>query len=195
MLPQNIDTSESELPPNAFTPEFPSLSKRLAYLLRHSNLPDKYGWVSVDVLCKESGYKEHIIRTLVLFDDKGRFIFSDDQTKVRALYGHSIKIESDAVPVQPPAVLYHGTALKSLASIFEEGIKPMSRAKVHLSPTYGMAYFVGGRHGMPEVLEINSAAMAADGYVFYKITNDVWQTDYIPAKYIKGIADLPYASE
>lgn len=46
-----------------------------------------------------------------------------------------------------------------------------------------------------EVLEINSAAMAADGYVFYKITNDVWQTDYIPAKYIKGIADLPYASE
>lgn len=55
MLPQNIDTSESELPPNAFTPEFPSLSKRLAYLLRHSNLPDKYGWVSVDVLCKESG--------------------------------------------------------------------------------------------------------------------------------------------
>lgn len=56
MLPQNFDTSESELPPNAFTLEFPSLSKRLvAYLLRHSNLPDKYGWVSVDVLCKESG--------------------------------------------------------------------------------------------------------------------------------------------
>lgn len=195
MLPQNIDTSESELPPNAFTPEFPSLSKRLAYLLRHSNLPDKYGWVLVDVLCKESGYKEHIIRTLVLFDDKGRFIFSDDQTKVRALYGHSIKIESDAVPMQPPAVLYHGTAVKSLAAIFEEGIKPMSRAKVHLSPIYGKAHFLGGYQNMPEVLEINSAAMAADGYVFYKITNDVWQTDYIPAKYIRGIADLPYASE
>jgi len=139
MLPPNIVSPESELPPNAFTPEFPAQSKRLAYLLQHSNLPDKYGWVSVDVLCKESGYKEHIIRTLVLFDDKGRFIFSDDQMKVRALYGHSIKIESDAVPMQPPAVLYQGTAVKSLASIFEEGIKPMSRAKVHLSPTYGMA--------------------------------------------------------
>lgn len=195
MLLQNIDTSESELPPNAFTPEFPSLSKRLAYLLRHSNLPDKYGWVSVDVLCKESGYKEHIIRTLVLFDDKGQFLFSDDQTKVRALYGHSIKIESDAVPMQPPAVLYHGTAVKSLASIFEEGIKPMNHTRLHLSPIYGKAYFLGGYLSMPEVLEINSAAMAADGYVFYKITNDVWQTDYIPAKYIKGIADLPYASE
>ena len=36
MLPQNIDTSESELPPNAFTPELPSLSKRLAYLLHIS---------------------------------------------------------------------------------------------------------------------------------------------------------------
>ncbi|MBO5673745.1 MAG: RNA 2'-phosphotransferase [Paludibacteraceae bacterium] len=120
MLSPNFDTSESEIPLNALTPDFPHLSNRLAYLLQHSNLPDKYGWVSVDVLCKESGYKEHIIRTLVLFDDKGRFIFSDDQMKVRALYGHSIKIESDAVPMQPPAVLYHGTAVKSLASILKK---------------------------------------------------------------------------
>lgn len=184
MLPPNIDTSESELPPNAFTPEFPSQSKRLAYLLRHSNLPDKYGWVSVDVLCKESGYKEHIIRTLVLFDDKGRFIFSDDQTKVRALYGHSIKIESDAVPMQPPAVLYHGTAVKSLAAIFEEGIKPMSRAKVHLSSTIETAKLVGQRHGTPIVLEINTYAMATDGHSLYQLNNDIWQTDYIPTKYI-----------
>ena len=195
MLPPNIVSLESELPPNAFTPEFPSQSRRLAYLLRHSKLPDKHGWVSVNVLCKESGYEEHIVRALVLFDDKGRFIFSDDKMKVRALYGHSIKIESDAVPTPPPAVLYHGTAEKSVPTIFEEGIKLMSRAKVHLSPTYGMAYSVGARHGMPEVLEINSAAMAADGYVFYKITNDVWQTDYIPAKYIKGIADVPHVVE
>lgn len=170
-------------------------SKHLAYLLRHSSIVDNFGWISIDMLCKQYGYTIMDLKAIVVNDDKGRFIFSNDQTKVRALYGHSIKIESDAVPMQPPAVLYHGTAEKSLVSIFEEGIKPMSRAKVHLSPTYGMAYFVGGRHGMPEVLEINSAVMAADGYVFYKITNDVWQTDYIPAKYIKGIADLPYASE
>ena len=195
MLPSNIVSPESELPPNAFTPEFPAQSKRLAYLLQHSNLPDKYGWVSVDILCKESGYKECVISALVLFDDDGRFIFSDDKTKVRALYGHSIKIESDAIPMPPPNVLYHGTAVKSLASIFKEGIKPMNHTRLHLSPIYGKAYFLGGYLSMPEVLEINSAAMAADGYVFYKITNDVWQTDYIPAKYITGIADLPYASE
>ena len=48
---------------------------------------------------------------------------------------------------------------------------------------------------MPEVLEFYSAAMAADGYVFYKITNDVWQTDYIPAKYIIEIADVPHVVE
>lgn len=195
MLPQNIDTSESELPPNAFTPEFPAQSKRLAYLLQHSNLPDKYGWVSVDILCKESGYKECVISALVLFDDDGRFIFSDDKTKVRALYGHSIKIESDAIPMPPPNVLYYGIVGNSLPLIFKEGIKPMNHTRLHLSPIYGKAYFLGGYLSMPEVLEINSAAMAADGYVFYKITNDVWQTDYIPAKYIKGIADLPYASE
>ena len=195
MLPQNIDTSESEIPLNALTPDFPHLSNRLAYLLQHSNLPDKYGWVSVDLLCKESGYKEHIIKAVVFFDDYGRFIFSDDQTAVRALYGHSIKIESDAIPMPPPNVLYYGALEESLPVIFKEGIKPMNCARVHLSPLYGMAYFFAGHPNMPEVLEINSAAMAADGYVFYKITNDVWQTDYIPAKYITGIADLPYASE
>lgn len=195
MLPPKIDTSESELPPNAFTPEFPALSRRLAYLLRHSKLPDKHGWVSVDALCKEYGCEEHIIRALVLFDDDGRFIFSDDKTKVRALYGHSIKIESDAIPMPPPNVLYYGIVENSLPLIFKEGIKPMNHTRLHLSPIYGKAYFLGGYLSMPEVLEINSAAMAADGCVFYKITNDVWQTDYIPAKYITGIADLPYASE
>lgn len=195
MLSPNFDTSESEIPLNALTPDFPHLSNRLVYLLQHSNLPDKYGWVSVDLLCKESGYKEHIIKAVVFFDDYGRFIFSDDQTAVRALYGHSIKIESDAIPMPPPNVLYYGIVENSLPLIFKEGIKPMNHTRLHLSPIYGKAYFLGGYQNMPEVLEINSAAMAADGYVFYKITNDVWQTDYIPAKYITGIADLPYASE
>lgn len=195
MLPPNIVSPESELPPNAFTPEFPAQSKRLAYLLRHSTSPDKHGWVSVDALCKEYGCEEHIIRALVFFDDDGRFIFSDDKTKVRALYGHSIKIESDAIPMPPPNVLYYGIVENSLPLIFKEGIKPMNHTRLHLSPIYGKAYFLGGYLSMPEVLEINSAAMAADGYVFYKITNDVWQTDYIPAKYITGIADLPYAAK
>lgn len=170
-------------------------SKLLAYILRHSTMVDNFGWISIDVLCKQYGYTIVELETIVANDNKGRFLFSDDKMAVRALYGHSIKIELNLSPATPPAVLYHGTAEKSLASIFEEGIKPMSRVKVHLSPTYGMAYFVGGRHGMPEVLEINSAAIAADGYVFYKITNDVWQTDYIPAKYITGIPDLPTAVE
>ncbi len=159
-------------------------SKRLAYLLRHTTLPNQSGWVMAKVLYEQYGFNEKILKIIVAFDPKGRFIFSDEKTAVRALYGHSFKIETDELPTLPPTVLYHGTAEKNLASILEKGILPMSRAKVHLSSSIKTAEHVGIRHGRPIVLEINSAAMAADGDVFYKITNDVWQTDYIPAKYI-----------
>lgn len=159
-------------------------SKQLAYILRHSSMVDNFGWISIDVLCKQYGYTIVELETIVANDNKGRFLFSDDKMAVRALYGHSIKIELNLSPATPPAVLYHGTAEKSLASIFEEGIKPMSRAKVHLSSTIETAKLVGQRHGTPIVLEINTSAMATDGHSLYQLNNDIWQTDYIPTKYI-----------
>ena len=60
----------------------------------------------------------------------------------------------------------------------------MSRNKVHLSSTIETAKLVGQRHGTPIVLEINTYAMATDGHSLYQLNNDIWQTDYIPTKYI-----------
>ena len=159
-------------------------SKLLAYILRHSSMVDNFGWISIDVLCKQYGYTIVELEIIVANDNKGRFLFSDDKTAVRALYGHSVKIELNLSPSAPPAVLYHGTAKKNIDLIYAEGIRPMSRNKVHLSSTIETAKLVGQRHGTPIVLEINTYAMATDGHSLYQLNNDIWQTDYIPTKYI-----------
>lgn len=159
-------------------------SKLLAYILRHSSMVDNFGWISIDVLCKQYGYTIVELEIIVANDNKGRFLFSDDKTAVRALYGHSVKIELNLSPSTPPAVLYHGTAKKNIDLIYAEGIRPMSRNKVHLSSTIETAKLVGQRHGTPIVLEINTYAMATDGHSLYQLNNDIWQTDYIPTKYI-----------
>ena len=39
-----------------------------------------------------------------------RFAFNADQTKIRANQGHSIPVDLQLLPTDPPDVLYHGTA-------------------------------------------------------------------------------------
>src|SRR5262245_20427742 len=56
---------------------------------------------------------EHIVAT----NDKKRFAFSADGTKIRASQGHSVEVELGYAPATPPPVLYHGTATRHLESI------------------------------------------------------------------------------
>lgn len=92
-------------------------SKRLAYLLRHSKLPNHKGWIKVDVVQNELGVSLLDIQKIVYEDTKGRFEFSEDKSSVRALYGHSINVDLGLEPAVPPPVLYHGTAEKYIDSI------------------------------------------------------------------------------
>lgn len=85
-------------------------SKRLAYLLRHSNLPDYNGWVKVSVVLGNLGLSLQDLQQIVESDNKGRFEFSEDKSSVRALYGHSINVDLGLEPTTPPLILYHGTA-------------------------------------------------------------------------------------
>lgn len=50
-------------------------SKRLAYFLRHTTLPNQSGWVTAKVLYEQYGFNEKILKIIVAFDPKGRFIF------------------------------------------------------------------------------------------------------------------------
>ena len=60
-------------------------SKKLSYLLRHSEFPDEQGWMSVEMLIRDFGYTEQGLRLIVENDAKHRYEFSEDGLKVRAL--------------------------------------------------------------------------------------------------------------
>lgn len=175
--------------------DYTALSKEISYALRHA--PEEYGltldeqgWVLVkdliDALKKREKYSDltlQDIADMIQASEKKRHQLVDD--RIRALYGHSTeeKIRKDAV--QPPDVLYHGTAHKFLQKILEQGLIPKDRQYVHLSQDQEMAITVGKRRDTdPVVLRIDAVTAWKDGIKFYHGNETIWLADEIPAKYI-----------
>ncbi|MBF4517242.1 RNA 2'-phosphotransferase [Flavobacterium sp. ANB] len=174
-----------------------SVSKFLSLVLRHSPETielklDENGWADVDELilkCNNRGSQNQMTAELLDYvvenNDKKRFTFNEDRTKIRASQGHSISVELDLKEAEPSEFLYHGTVEKFLESIKKEGLQKMSRQHVHLSKDKETAIKVGGRRGVPQILTIKSREMFKDGFKFYLSENNVWLTDEVPAKYIE----------
>lgn len=161
--------------------------KLLAYLLRHDKkYPfDEHGWREISDLTTHYGYTVEELREIVATNNKQRFEFSDDMTRIRARQGHSVPVDVELEEMLPPDVLYHGTGEQSLASIMEQGIIKGNRLYVHLSETIETAVNVGKRHGKPVVLVVDAKRMAEDGHTFLRSRNGVWLTDYVAVKYLK----------
>ena len=77
--------------------------------------------------------------------------------------GHSVEVELELAPAVPPAMLYHGTVDRFIASIKDEGLIKGERHHVHLSADLATAEKVGGRRGKPVVLVIRAADMVGAG--------------------------------
>lgn len=170
------------------------LGRFISLILRHNpktiNITlDEHGWANVDDLMKGINRAgKHIdfntLERIVNENNKQRYSFSNDKTKIRANQGHSIKVDVELEEKVPPQYLYHGTAKRFIDSIMDIGIQKQSRQHVHLSADFSTAYSVGKRHGKPIVLKIDSRAMFEDGCKFYLSKNMVWLTDLVPVKYI-----------
>ena len=179
--------------------DFKVLSKKISLSLRHK--PEKYnlvldenGFVKIDDLLFGLNHFENFerkitandIKTILQTSSKQRFEITSD--KIRALYGHSFSQKIKHEKKIAPSVLYHGTSEKVVLSILSEGLKPMQRQYVHLSKTIEMAKNIGKRKDkFPIVLMINAKEMQNDNFYFYYGNDDVWLTDFVPAKYIKVI--------
>ncbi len=124
------------------------------------------------------------LEKIVDTNDKKRFAFSEDKTKIRASQGHSIDIDLDLQPVKPPSILYHGTATRFLDSIMKTGLQKQNRTHVHLSKDIDTATNVGSRYGKVIVLKIGAGKMNENGYKFYCSENNVWLTYSIPREFI-----------
>lgn len=170
------------------------ISKFLSLILRHQPEAihlelDENGWADIEEL-REKSARNKINFTLEELDEvvetnnKKRFAFNEDKTKIRANQGHSIDVDLALTPQQPPEYLYHGTAEINIPSILEKGIEKRSRQHVHLSSDKETATKVGMRHGKPVILTIRTGLMFQEGIEFYLSENRVWLTDFVDAKYI-----------
>ncbi|AGC75778.1 putative RNA 2'-phosphotransferase [Nonlabens dokdonensis] len=172
-----------------------NISRFLSLVLRHDPSKigitlDNQGWIAVDTLLTQ--LKEHdkeisfdTLKNVVETNDKQRFAFNEDQTKIRANQGHSITVDLKYRPLEPPELLYHGTVAKFVDGIKEKGLLKMNRHHVHLSESLETAIKVGARRGKPIILTVQATAMYKAGYQFYKSENQVWLTDVVPTNYIE----------
>ena len=172
------------------------ISKFLSLILRHNpdkiNLElDKNGWALIDELISKSAKKRTFfsleeLEDVVETNDKKRFSFNPDKTKIRANQGHSIKnIDLELKAIEPPEYLYHGTVGKFRQDIEQKGLLKMSRQHVHLSQDVITARRVGSRRGVPIILTIRAKHMYLKGYEFFKSENGVWLIDKVPSEFIE----------
>jgi len=191
-LPHSAPSTHLESP--LMTRDRVKTSKFLSLVLRHRPEAiglalDGGGWASVAELIEKAGIHGRrldldLIADVVAHNDKKRFSLSPNGERIRANQGHSFPVDLGLEPVEPPAVLFHGTARRFLDSILASGLEPRGRQHVHLSADRETATKVGQRHGKPVVLEVDAAAMAELGHTFYLSANGVWLTESVPARFL-----------
>ncbi|HGS9340372.1 TPA: RNA 2'-phosphotransferase [Clostridioides difficile] len=181
--------------------EVKSMSKKdklsifISLILRHKPETigiklDDYGYADVNELIEKinntgRNINIEILEQIVKEDNKQRYSFNEDRSKIRANQGHSINVNVELRELEPPRFLYHGTATRFLDNIKKEGIISKSRLYVHLSNDIDTAVQVGKRHGIPIVLKINAGKMYENDYKFYLSENNIWLCEYIPFKYVE----------
>lgn len=174
-------------------------SKRLSSVLRHR--PDSIGitldaagWTDINALLKAladhgTRMSRSRLEAVVAGNDKKRFAIDETGTRIRASQGHTVPVDLGYTAQQPPDVLYHGTVAAALPAIFREGLRPVSRHDVHLSPDTATAVKVGSRRGKPVILAVDAAAMARDGHEFRCSANGVWLAQRVAPEYLRRVAE------
>ncbi|MFJ8251299.1 RNA 2'-phosphotransferase [Streptomyces sp. NPDC094466] len=185
------------------------VSKYLSKHLRHQPeriglTLDENGWVAVEELLRAAArhgfaFSRAELDHVVAANDKRRFTMESgvergarsgvqggiEGDRIRADQGHTVAVDLDLPPAEPPAYLYHGTVARVMDAIRTEGLRPMARHHVHLSPDRETATRVGARRGRPLVLTVDAGAMHRAGHVLRVSANGVWLADAVPPRFLR----------
>lgn len=173
-------------------------SKFLCKVLRHRPeliglQLDEHGWADVEELIskisRRQTFSREILEEIVEQDEKQRYAFNEDRSRIRANQGHSIAVDLNLEPIEPPEFLWHGTGQKYTESIDRTGLKPGSRRYVHLSADRETAREVGKRHGIPVIYRVKTGEMYREGFRFYRSVNGIWLTVFVPADYLEKVEE------
>lgn len=171
------------------------VSKYLSKHLRHA--PERLGltlasggWVAVDELLAACARQRFPLTRaeldeVVAQSDKKRFAFDETGARIRANQGHTVDVDLELQPAEPPALLYHGTPERNVDVILTMGLLKMARHHVHLSADVVTATKVGARRGRPVILVVDAAQMHRDGFTFFCSANGVWLVDHVPPAYVR----------
>lgn len=170
------------------------VSKYMSYLLRHNPEDleiDEEGFVNLSLLIRKLQKKYHVTENFVrsiVNDQKGKRRFEIVDNKIRAVYGHSLKVKINYPEDKATLIFYHGTTPAYAQKILKEGLKPMRRQWVHLSATIENAKETAKRKtSTPVILEIDAEKSRKNGIKFYKATDKIYLTKYVPPNHIKTI--------
>lgn len=174
------------------------LSKLVSGILRHFHQAlgvelDVEGFAGVSDLAKavsgREGYEwvrtEHIV-ALALLDPKGRFELRGD--RIRARYGHSVRVRVRYPEEYPDTLLYHGTSRSKLHSILERGLLPMGRLFVHLSVDPADAAQRAAKFPDPVVLVVDPRRMRGRAKL-YRASAKVYVAERVPPECIVAVLD------
>jgi putative RNA 2'-phosphotransferase len=150
---------------------------------------DDLGWASVEELlakCAALGCQidRATLEQLAQMGGKRRLMLSEDGTRIRVLRG-TLADDLAMVAEQPPETLYHGTALRFVATHLAEGLRPGRRRHVHLLADAGAARRLGQRSGKPVVLQVAAGAMHLAGHAFYRADSGEWLTQLVPPQFVR----------
>ena len=174
--------------------ELTETSRFISLILRHKPevigiTLDEHGWADTQALI-EGVSRTHpltmeLLERIVAEDEKQRYSWNEDRTKIRANQGHSVQVDVELEQKEPPEVLYHGTVEKNRASIEEKGLLRGTRLYVHLSKDVETAVKVAARRkGKRLIYEVAAGRMFRDGFMFYQSVNGVWMTNKVPIDYL-----------
>lgn len=172
------------------------IGKLLSYILRHHPesvglMLDDKGYVDALELIhcinekKKVDFDFDMLCDIVETNNKQRYAFNEDKTKIRANQGHSVAVDVELKEKTPPDILYHGTATRFADAIEAEGLLPKGRLHVHLSADVETAQAVGRRHGTILVYAIDCRKMLADRHTFYLSKNGVWLVACVAPHYME----------
>ncbi|RLI89135.1 MAG: RNA 2'-phosphotransferase [Archaeoglobales archaeon] len=175
------------------------LGRLVSGILRH--FPEKFklkmdenGWVDFESLVRAVSRKyrwanQWLIKAMVYSDEKKRYEMRDN--KIRARYGHSVKVALNDYPIAEEDILYYGTGEEEAHRLLEIGIKPVNQTYVHLSTTIEKSEEVARlRTDEPIILEIDARAARNDGIRIIKANNYIALAEEIPPKYIRRVIRL-----
>ncbi len=170
------------------------LGRFISGVLRH--FPDKFrlevdenGWVSFEALARVVRRKyrwanQWLIKAMVYTDKKNRYELKNG--RIRARYGHSIKVKLSDYPPAEEDVLYYGTGEEEAHRLLEIGIKPVNQTFVHLSASIEKSREVARlRTDEPIILEIDAKSARKNGVRIIKANKFIALAEEVPPEYIR----------